>query len=420
MRKKWKIWGSVIGLVIFLVALIIASQVQPQDLLEPVANLVQLVSFLGVLLLWLWPSVRTVIGCLGGYFYSFRLGKTWAGLLLKSGADSQKMLSAFLRRYVEEEIRDISGIAGNGKHFVVTNFVAYSSFVDKVVRAARGACPDDQEVVCFTTLTMPLSKWFNFSEVSGQDFPYLAINKGWEDYTNGLRLLVAADSQSKVRPVKVRRCLLAVDDAVALKYERDSSFGFRRESQIKKHINYYILVPEQTRMLKPVDCKIVKELFPNPEEKLQKLLNPYVGHGPDSSYLILPIEEIDCMFVPQGYCWKRLGSAFTTLYHSGPATENARCKILKSEEWENNFGSSAEVRMPEDVFIVGFCPDFASGQSVRWVFCLAGDVESTLDKLSLEFVSEKLNGLRFDAIKNYVTWLNGKSQELQDFIADTI
>jgi len=412
--------GSLIGLVVFLVALIIANKVQPENPLEPVANVVQLVSFLGVLILWIWQPVSTVIGCLWGYLYSFRLGKTWTGLLLRSGADSQRILLAFLWRYLDEEIKDISGRGENGKHFVVTNFVAYSSFVDKVVRAARGACPDDQEVVCFTTLTMPLSKWFNFSEASGQDFPYLAVNNGWEDYTNGLRGLVASDSQSKVRPVKVRRCLLAVVDAVASKYERDSSFGFRGESEIRRHINYFILVPQQIRTLKPIDRTTIRALFENIEAGLQPLLEPYLKEAAHRSYLILPIEKIDGMPAPSGYCWKRLGSVFTTLYHSGPVTENARCKILTSQEWENNFGPIAKVKMPEDLFIVGFRPQSSSGQSVRWVFCLAGDVDNTLDKLSLEFVSEKLNGPRFVEIKNYVTWLNERSRELQDFMAETI
>lgn len=402
---------GVLGLISVLGGILIGKLVNPNDPVGWFVNVYTLGGILVALISWgLWPLFLTAGRYIRAFFYGVQLSNAWARLVIRTGSKIQLMTLALVRRYMEEEVKSIDGRSENGKHFIVTNFVAYSGLVSAAVHKAHSICPDGSEVVCFATLTMPLSKWFNFSEIQNPTLCYCQVHPEWEKYTVDLRGLVGS--------IKIRRCTLAVIDAVAGENKANPSFAFKGETEIKDHCNYWVLVPTQLNSLVPIQRSRINEWITGPLQPLLTDLRLY--EGVDSAYLILPNanKPKTSLPSPKGYRWSRLGSVFLELFHSQPRTDNARCRVLTAQEWHQYFRPNLpEVeRMPEDLFIIGFRPTTAH-QDPRWVLCIAADVDNTLDKLALEFISENLNKRRFELITDYVNWLYGESsEELQDWL----
>lgn len=401
---------GVLGFILLGAGVMIARVVKPEDPLEWIANMLQVVGVLVVLVSFLLNLFRTAWRCMFAFLCSIRMNFAWTRLLAKSESEVQPIVLAFLEHYIEEEVRDIGGKSREGKYFIVTNFVAYSGLVSAIIHAARNICPNDSEVVCFTTLTMPLSKWFNFSEIENAPFRYCRVHPRWEKYTFDLKELINSAS------VKIQRCVLAVPDQLADQNRANPGFAFKGESEMREHCNYWILVPTQLNSLGPIQNSTINQWLNGPLQVLQTNLKFY--RDVDSAYFILP-DASQSVSLPsvQGYTWRRLGSVFMELFHSQPQFENARYKVLTKFEWEQYFrlGLPELQRIPEDLFIVGFHRR-GNSEASRWVFCLAADIDSTLDKLSLEVISTKLNQQRFDSIITCVSWLNKKSEELQTWV----
>jgi len=340
-------------------------------------------------------------------------------LLYRNVAETQQIIVAFMKRYIEEEVKDIGGQSQQGKHFIVTNFVAYSGLVSAIVHKACKICPSDSEVICFTTLTMPISKWFNFFEIKNKAFPYCRIHEGWERYTKDLRKLI---TKKEIRIV-LQRCVLSVSEEFAETHKSDQDFAFKSETEMEEHCKHLILVPthqskQQFKDLAPIKGSDIGNWLSGVLSDLKSQLEFYPTDE-NQAYVILPNKDSlpETLPSPEGYGWCPLGYAFMYLFHSLPQTENARCKTLTSYEWQQFFSDHEyPQKMPEDLFFVGFRKR-NNKDDKKWLFCLAADVNHKLDKITLEFISETLNKERFDAIVTYMKWLSTNSKELQTWLA---
>lgn len=423
MSTRIRIIGGGLGIVLciaFFVLFVVFKMIKLRDPISVLANLIQIICFVASITALLWNYL-----CVAKDVFLFflctilRINKTWIYFIAKSGFESQPMVTSFLKCYIKEEIEDIRGVSQKNKSFIVTNFVAYSRFVSAVIHAAYKKCPDNKEVICFTTLTMPLSKWFNFSENKNANFKYCGVHTEWEKYANDLRKLTYYDGTNKMPIVIIRRCILAVQDDFT-DTSKDLDFAFIRHTEMQNHFNHWMLVPDNDDInrLKPLQKSQIIDLF----KKDLSPLKPDIGFyaNSDYAYLILPdnnSKQGNTLPIPSGFKWSRLGRVFMKLFHSYLYTDNAKYTIFKPDEWNSCFSPSLPVlqRMPEDLFIIGFrCK--GTDSLPEWVFCLAGNVDSKLDKLTLEIVT-KNNQDRLYYITNYVNslWLN-KSSKLHDWL----
>lgn len=357
----------------------------------------------------LWDILKTGGRCIRAYCWAARVNSAWTRVVAKSGSEAELMMLAFLKRYTEEEVIDISA-KSQEKHFVVTNFVAYSKLVDAIVHTACKFCPPDSKVACFTTLTMPLSKWFNFTEIENSPLRYCQVHRHWEEYTSDLRELKHLTN--------IRRCVLAVTKEFAKEKQSDPGFPFKGEPEMRKHYNYWILAPTKLNELKPVEKSDIVSWFEGPLRPLFSDLRFY--EGKHSAYLILPDgnKVKSSLATPSDeYTWLRLGEVFQQLFHSRP--DDATYKVYTDYEWNTYFRAdlSPLERMPEDLFIVGLSHK-ATPRAPKWIFCLATKTDKALDKVALEFISESLNEGRWKKLTEYVAWLldASRKQQLQDWL----
>lgn len=402
---------GILGFVGLVVAFLISRKLKPDDPLGWLAAVLGVFSVLLCLASLLWDMLKTVGRYIYAYCWTVRVNSAWARVLAKSGTEAEPMMLAFLKRYAEEEVKDIGAKDQEEKHIVVTNFVAYSGLVSAIVHAAHDTCPSNSKVVCFTTLTMPLSKWFNFTEINNSTLRYCRVHRHWEEYTGDLRKLKHL--------MNIRRCVLAVSDEFAKQNESDPGFAFKGETEMQEHCNHWILAPTQLDNLRPIEQSQVMEWFRHALLPLQPDLKFY--KGAHSAYLILPdANKMERSFAtPSGYMWLRLGEVFQQLFHSRP--DNATYKVYTSTEWNQFFRTNLSPleRMPEDLFIVGFY-QIANPRNPKWIFCLAAKIDKALDKVALEFISESLNKDRWQRLTAYVEWLldaqASRSRQLQDWL----
>jgi len=335
----------------------------------------------------------------------------WTKLLSgQTDRSCQQILSAFFRRYMEEEIGNISG-RDQDRHFVITNFIAYSRFVQAIVDRAREICPMKQEVICFTTLTMLPTKWFNFREgPPGHPFPYCGTDERWNNYINHIKQMVQSPR------FRMMRCLLAIDEnfyQTAL--NRGGQFGpFNSEEQMRDHLNYFIMVPLNNNI--PEWDKINPVCCDDPVIRNNNLLNQ-IYNCYTKAYLIAPYNSstVSSIPLPPNYEWRKVGSAFIHMFHSHPTNDHARYCILSQTVWEEYY-EQLSPRMPDDFFIVGFKQENQHPLEAQWKFCLAADADEKLDKILLEFITHDTNRERFDAIVGFTRWLIRTSQPLEKMI----
>lgn len=331
------------------------------------------------------------------------LSGSWIDIVNKVGDEcTRKLIAAFFETYAREESDDLLGKAEGhpGAHFVVTNFVAYSRIVTAVIEAARNGLPARAELACFTTLPMPLNRWFNFqgrSDARGSIARrYCEVHDGWEKYTAFLRNLVHG-----VEPVQLYRCVLAVNDNC--RYLQQPDFAFHTETVMRSLTRLKILVPRANRgsasladrvhLLHPFEGHDLEELF-----KLQQiggvLKDTY--HNAQKAYVIFPEERVQLPEV-RDHTWEKVGEVFAHLYQRPP--ENCLIDILENVSLESKFlTGNPRNRLPEDMFLVGSKPN-------DWLLCLASDVGPELNRISLEFITKELNPDRFGLITGYVNGL---------------
>lgn len=430
-----------------------------------------------------------------------------ATLMRSTDEDAQPILQAFLNRYMQEEEADISGKAhgsAKDKNIVVTNFVAYAQFVNAMIKKAVERAEERSKFVyCFTTLVMPVCKWFNFRR-SGQQNDlhsrlYNDTDKNWDKYISDLRRLLGklqAGNDFGAHPIqplenkfRIRRCLLSVTDQLALENSHDPSFAFQTETQMRSSLKNLIVVPKKRgatdwNSIKAYSLDEIEILGRDQLNNLQDLLHIY-GHVQEKAYLILytdqpiqwpgsngqfwkqigpfwvsithdqlrgqdQIEAVDVLklesweqssmetivsqvqqprkaalvipplkppqrrelFDVAQFSFEPVGTAFAKLFHL--FREDALFRVLSNGEWDSNFGGdrNSPHRVPEDLFMIGFLDPRRLQDRPQWVCGLAADVDSKMDKLSLEFISSGSSPTRWQRIVEFVEELETSAVSL--------
>ncbi len=451
MRTIW----SLIGLLLIGLLLYVIGNNYNKPIALVLGALLGVISVLGIFLRALWDPLKTLIRNMFVFKYSISYARAWARLIRRCLPDAQPLLLSFINRYIEEEIADISGKSQASKNFVVTNFVAYSQYVTKIVEAASEhfskVYGEHYCLFCFTTLVMSPIKWFNFNEDNQVKGQFLSVDEKWEKYKQFLMRLVASPKKSSSKSessvsagnIKVERCIVVVNDTpknngdeedieedinTFRKLNENPSFAFKLATDMTRHFFYPILVPakegkSQFSSLKPINTAQIETWLKGDLKMLKTDLDFYLkdtsganGHA----YLILPNEHIRTsqLKAPHHYKWERVGRTFIELFHTHPPYKYAKFKTLNWNEWHSYFDKEIEDinKIPEDLFVIGFCKD--DEEKPDWVFCLAADIDENNDKLSLEFICDGMNPVRFRKIKEFVDEIRTKSIDLNHWITE--
>jgi hypothetical protein len=332
------------------------------------------------------------------------LTSQWLTFLRPTTADKtdvRKLIAALFNRYSLEEQRLLSGTAVAGKHIIVTSFVTYSAFVDTLINEVLRLRPD-KAVVCYTTLPMPLTRWFNFNgRMRENSLQYCELNDGWHDYTEKLRHLVAKER------LFIKRCVLAVDDKWS-EGSRLSEFAIRSEREMRAHCGAHIAIPKDGHVgirqkLRPLVQSEIEKLFSSSAGTTLRTLYADVPRA----YVILP-EEIEPPSDTEGWIWVSLGMAFIEAFHTPPIYEHSLYRVFDESDIATRFTKGSSHEMPEDIFIIG---EPVNGQDPHWLVCLAGDVSREGDRVSIEVITEDLNIDRFHLVGAYANWLFANTEK---------
>lgn len=344
------------------------------------------------------------------------VAKAWAEVLKKVQVHDEletRLLLAFLNAYAEEEARDIKGerrgAKGNGTvpsdgNFVVTNFVAYSEFVQAMIHEAR-SFEANVDLICRTALVLPLTRWFNFRYRPDKDMPYCEINEDWEKYIRFQADLLAGREQ-----IQVQRILVAVNDE-CIELLNKHGLGFHTAECIRKHAKSWILVPESLRFneLKAFSRSDRKLMFHEfADSTVRTLVEKIYDTG--TSYVILPpTGATEDLAAPEGYLWREVWEIFKRSFHSRP--EDVKYLSLSRANLEDEFinPSAGKIAMPEDFFLLGKRIKGDPDAEPDWFFCLGADVDPDVNRLTLHFMTPHLSGSRFTNIKRYAgrIWKDG-------------
>jgi len=174
-----------------------------------------------------------------------RLLLPWA-IYSKNGRIHQiwKLRGAIRAEYIEEEFRDISGMADlatrhpdvkhgfrnhdhEGRPLIVTTFTRYAQLVESLVSSAQRAPTKSSapKVVCLTTLSLPLTKWFNFDSFRN------CIHQEWQRY------LEFVEQLSQNERVVLARILLIHEQE---KPPDDRRIRLRSKAALTQELNYRV------------------------------------------------------------------------------------------------------------------------------------------------------------------------------------
>lgn len=394
------------------------------------------------LVIWLCIQLRPFLKsrfCLLGYAVShcqhhvdgiYDLSKAWA-IVRRNAGNQEKLVSAFLRRYAQEEVRDISAKTDeNERHFVVTNFLAYADLVKEVVNAARPLAEHKKkDLVCFTTLFMPICQWFNYNAVPGVKIPrHRLVNPDWQNYIKYIRELAGtngARSGAKNSRVLIYRCVQAVKDDVAQTLAKQGVQNpLVTESELKAHLGYWLLVPrkvtttveEDWAQVDPINISSVDVSGPLGKQ-LAELYPKNV-----TAYIIIPPEQEEQQIPehPPGYLWVRVGDAFINLFHPTPAAEHCFYRVFTTvNDYKGTYVNPPRGSpIPQDFFMLGMAQRDGFREQIEWIFALGGTVDSKTRMIELEIATADLNKDRFDRIEDVAKTLMPlrSSHKLQDLV----
>lgn len=370
------------------------------------------------------------------YYIPHQLIHTLKSLLQKGETRiDRKLISAFVSQYVLGECESLEPTNGNPANIgnggngaspkIITSFVTYGELVQSVLDKAI-EISGSEDVVCFTTLTMPIPQWFNFEleHITPSDaqqksvvyqanggFPFLRVSPRWmTHYTSHMAKLV-----SQEKPVMTQRCILTVEDSSEEHVPTDCPL--HQESRMKNLAKSWVLVPSRKghafpEEVKPLDRDVISGIFnlsslglPEPVRSVYKRLYLKALTEGESAYLIVPPFDGDSALsshVINGerseWKWDRLSESFAQRFH----TSRDYCIVKSFSRYEVHQWFQSEAKLPYDLFLVGFRPQNGTPEQVNWRFCLAADFDSDINRITLEMVTNKSNSARMVAIKSFV------------------
>ena len=349
---------------------------------------------------WLISKIPLSIHILFKSFPHMKCCHQILSILNKHIGCEKQLLSAFFKKYSEEESDDIGAIGANTvnrKNFIVTNFEAYSELVRAVIDKAKRK---GSIVKCYTTLTIPLPKWYNYVESSTSGFPYLRSSKKWFEYIEAMK------SFSEKTNVEIDRTILAVDinSKICNALSKYNNPIFFSEDKMKELSNSYILASYKTNTIPGITApdsalkikkeflnnnvinKIDKYKFPN----LHNIINSYNENSYNEEFfLIIPqilrADLYNCgLDIIGNYRWFPVYQVFDHEY------DNSFIHIMDDNAYNEYYVHN---KMPKDFFLIGY-------ENNDWKFCFAADFDGKIDRITLEFITPTLNRQRLDDIVN--------------------
>jgi hypothetical protein len=331
----------------------------------------------------------------------------WANLLKQTASQNQteaRLILAFLDTYAKEEAADVGGNSSSDRHFIVTNFVAYSKLVQAVIKEAKDL--SNKQLACRTALVLPLTRWFNFKHRPSKRFPYCEIHPDWEEYIQRQASLTSKEG------IQVQRVVLSVEDQYQNQLQ-EHGLGFQTDECMKKHAKSWMLVPDSSAGYADVGAlsyaqrtDILSSL--GEEDPTVKLIQEI--YDTKSAYLILP-EDLISKQLPsfRQYRWERVWRVFRNAFH----THVDDCKYLKlifKDDVAPMFINPppGQGKMSEDFFLLGWVTKV--GEEPDWFFCLAADVDPEMDRLTLDFITPSLSKARFHAVVRHAQSIWAKAE----------
>jgi hypothetical protein len=317
-----------------------------------------------------------------------------------SEAETNDLVRAFLATYADIESTAILGNTEGykGRRHVITSFLAYSDFVRAVVATAKEKYAG-RKIACFTTLPLPLPRWFNYrSSLGDASLKAISVDQRWESYKSGLHQLLDDND------IVFRRCVLAIDKA----HPDLKTLAIDTWSQIERYARYSILVRHEGT---PDDDVEWSGLRPHTLDELMTLVDTSRStdvaqlreqlvdwyDGKTSFYVVHEAFHESLPKIPK-YRWSELWRAFDGSAHRRP--DECRLHCFNHEDARLWYRGKVEERVPEDIFAIGLRRD---GKPPDWKFFFAGDVGKEIDRVTLEFVvaGEQKDNHRYERLAEF-------------------
>jgi hypothetical protein len=376
-----------------------------------------------------------------------RLVQQWMKFI-QHGPDSHiwRIRSALAKEYIAQEMRDLSGAgdldnrrwtperlathAPEGRPLVITSFVRYSQMVKALVSAAADTTRHKRStIVCVTTLSISLEKWFNF------DDRYGCINPDWDAYLSFL--------QSEVNRAPTTKTIIARVLLVKEPTARDSRDLLRAEDKVRADLKKWIWVtleednPDSTSQKSPELKAVAFSERATILEKVKAL--PGVNGGSvdrlaqatledNKSYVILPRDAFpECPPVHHKGRFSSLGDEFIRCFHTErpDGEHHAYYAFVDPEKkfvstWDHNTAS-----VPVDIFYVGLLEsDGEVGEDlckmsdrITPLFCLgARPPDQHVQTIYLYLLDLYRCPAHFEGVRKYVTELLGRARPLRELM----
>lgn len=380
----------------------------------------------------------------GGRNHFRQLANSWAEYVTY-GPNPRvwRLRAALANQYAEQEGYDLSG-AGDIRHrrwideekilahkpegrpLIITSFIRYSKMVKALVEAAQET--KGQTILCVTTLSMTLEKWFNFDETLH------CMHPEWEVYLDFLR-----KELREVRDVIFARILLV--------HEKDKFSKFvdlRSESDLKRELDSWVwltrpatddprgvvggnLIPVTLEKGRSI-LEAVKGAFETNREKSSAIAKIEDTLAADKQpYIILPKTEFaEKPAYNQGGYFSRLGDEFITNFHMTMegGGHHAYYAPVDPNIYLPTYGGNSQPPYPLDLFFVALVesqnpedlstPDKLKNSIREPLFCLGAEMpKNDLYMVYLYLLDNYKNSrINFPEIVKYVKNLLGKCQPL--------
>jgi len=347
------------------------------------------------------------------------------------------IINAFVTTYAEEEARHLNG-DGTAKRQVYTSFASYAALVKSIVEAAKGvATAQGDDLICFTTLALPLPEWFNFhirsASSPGKDgeppnAPLQTLESRmesvatWDSYIRYMHSLIhpvqAGSSSGGPTPwVDVYRVILVKKK----EWQEPRGTSFATSAAMRGYINRDLLVHAQHgladygQMPRRMDDSGTwiswdEHLSDNLAALYKNCCPAYVIAEHSIGTGTSPIER---------FKWVQLGEAFRSLFHHSPMK---RCFIAELGDQNNSITQAfmnAGDDIPQDFFLIGLrLKNHGSVDDIRWMCGLGAHVIEEDDSVTVELLSDYPNPYRLHLFKDYANTLIRSGETNQNDVAE--
>jgi hypothetical protein len=374
----------------------------------------------------------------------FDTAKDWSKLVIKwsryvgqgTNPSFSQIRSAIGKQYLEQELLDLSGEGDlihrkyhllpdeerrsrnpEGRPLIFTSFVRYSALVEAMVKTALAQRPasEDSMIMCVTTLSMGLQKWFNFDDKAH------SVYKEWEDYLKFLR------SNLKSLPnVLLSRFLLVREPNII-----NTRVNLRPINELDEELRNWVWLTKKgpdyhefsaANVLEPISAERrlhilsdLKDRYAAGSVEFQCLTQLKSITTPNrDSYLILPRTQFaQCPSGIDGGEFVEVGQAFISAYHTrkSDGSYHAYYSVVEPSDYVPD-PSTDDAPYPLDLFYVAMIssPNGKRPESDDLarlprtpLFCLAARPDEELHMVYLHLLDPQRCPRNFKEIEQYIT-----------------